>query len=570
MNRIITTCLVIAITFASIALFNGCGYQGDTVDNYSPIVTIYNNPADGDTLGAAPIICWKGFDTDGKVYEYEYINLPRQQPGSTDGVPHSAFLEYRDDPSLLNEVEFVLTEGDNRIRWRKTSSTCDTIFLSLLVENEVTEHLFCVRAIDDEGAHSEIECMTLYRTNLPPDTCLITTENFDGEEFWCLDNTIYSWNGIAVSWRAADPDNSILLEYKWWLEDTETGDKVLTSLVEDSLDGIHSGFDPYDGWIRSTSTSIKGNIPTGEYYFIVQVRDDAFYVGAADTATIRIAHPEFDISRPSVLEQYADGTYPNHRVLIIDQNDPIFYFYDLEDIRDYYSDIMRDMEDEGLITEWDIVQSGYTSLDVDKTTLAQYNILYILDQDPLPSSKLGEDFLQELMGYVQVGGRIIMDGRDVFNKESSSWSLIPTYHFFGLEQDFQGTGRAIFSRANRHPSFTEEEYPSLTLDPVLVPDGQLGYVSRLGARPPAYGGSPYTQILYQYGISETASERDSIDYGNGPVAVRYVTPSFRTAYFAFPLYLMDDSEGHVKTAIRSTLEFIQKQVLPPEEDEEQR
>lgn len=567
----ITTFFLISALVSLAFVLGGCGYNGQENQNLKPIIILYNNPISGDTLGAAPIVCWQGFDTDGKVYEYEFIDLPRQQAGSTGGVPDSLFLRFKSDPSLLANLNFVLTQGEDSIKWQVTEDNCDTVFLSLLVQGQVTEHLFCVRAIDhdyNDQSYSDVECATFYRTNLPPDTCEITTTGFDGSEFWCLDDTIYSWKGIKVSWRGADPDNSILLEYRWILENTTTNAVVLSSRSEDSLAGVSSGFDPYDGWIRNTSTMIKGNVPTGEYRFIIQVRDDAFFPGAADTAVINIAHPVFDISRESVLRQYADGTYPNHRVLLIDQNESWFYmFSNLNTIRSYYAGVLQGLKDAGVIAGWDSVRSGYSTLSVDRTTLSQFNILYILDQDGSFNFKMDELFLNELMEYIKVGGRIIVDGRNVFNREVGTGSNIPSYHYFGIEEDFAGTSRSIFASAIRNPNLPASEYPNLTLNTSLVTANELAYVNRLGARGPQYGGSPYTQILYSYGLSASTGATDSVDYGGGPVAVRFVTPSFRTAYFAFPLYLMDDSSNQVKTVIRSTIEFIKKQVLPTETED---
>ncbi|MCK5833494.1 hypothetical protein KAH81_07475 [bacterium] len=565
-----TTYSILAIAVLIMAMLNGCGYQGEQNTNIDPIVILYNNPIDGDTLGAAPIICWQGFDTDGKVYDYEYIDLPKQQTGSDQGVPDSVFNALKDDPTLLAQQTFVLNQSGDSIFWTETDANCDTIFLSLLVQDELTEHLFCVRALDYEGANSDIQCGTFYRSNLPPDTCEITTEDFDGGEFWCLDDTTYSWDGIKVSWRGTDPDNSILLEYKWFLENTADNVIALSSLSEDSIGGVISGFDEYDGWIRNTSTMMKGNVPTGEYRFIIQVRDDAFYSGVADTAIIQIAHPSFDISRESVLEQYADGTYPNHKVLLIDQNESWFYMFDdLSNVRQYYTDVLQGLKSDGIIADWDSVTSGYADLEVDRTVLSEYNILYILDQDGSYNFKMDEGFLNEIMEYIKVGGRIIVDGRDCFNKESDSWAFVPSYNFFGIAEDFgEGYARAIFSYGSRNTSLPASEYPDLVIDSSLVPDGQIPYVKRLGSRPPSYGGSPYTQILYNFGLSATADAMDSTNYGGGPIAVRYVTPSYRTAYFGFPLYLMDDSEDQVKTVIRSTIEFIKAQVIPPDEEEE--
>ena len=560
MRKLIIFTFIIALALGSLLLY-GCGYEGEKDANLPPSLVLNNNPSDGDTLGAAPIIYWQGFDRDGKVYEYEYIDLPREQIGSSGGVEDSLYQMYAANPTLLGSESHVLNQSGDTISWELVESNSDTIFLSLLVEDEVTEHLFCVRALDQRGAASEVECRTYFRSNIPPDSLVITTDPFDGEEFWCLDDTTYSWDGIDVSWTGADPDNSILLEYKWRLEDS-TGTTILSSLFEDSLGGVNSGFDDNDGWIRSTSSQLRGPVPTGDYTFIIEIRDDAFYVGKADTANIGIAHPEYDISREEVREQYADGTYPDHRILLIDQNNSFLYPPDLGEVRSFYEGVFDDLVSDGMIAGYSTAISGYGDLEVDKSELAQYNILYVLDQDPGATFKMSEDFLEELMQYVKIGGRIIIDGRNVFANENPDWTEQPSYSYFGIAEDFIGPTRTIFDEAIEHLSGTE--YPGLVVDPDKAEDSELNYVNRLGARTPSYGGSPYTQIIYKYGVGESATPADSNDYQQGPVAVRYVTPSFRTAYFAFPLYLMENDEGQVDTVIESTVDFIKQQVLPPD------
>jgi len=573
MNRYIYISCLTVLTFA--LLVSGCtDYKGDVKENIDPNIILFNNPVDGDTLGAAPIICWSGFDSDGKVYTYEYIDLPKAQTGTDQGVPESAFNDYVNNPQLLADIEYVENEAGDEIYWYTdtTGSTCDTIFLKLLIEGEITEHLFCVRALDQEGGVSDIECATFYRSNLPPDSITITTDSLDGAEFWILDDFTYSWDGIRISWGGADPDNSILLEYYWWLEDMSSN-VVLTSHLDDSLGGVGSGTDSTDGWIRSTSTNLRGPVPTGDYRFIVKIRDDAFIEGAADTATFQLAHPVFDISREEVLQQYADGTYPDHKVMLIDQNNATFFppfgvDYTLESIRYFYDSLFHDMIPTKLAGCTLIVNSSSNSLDISRQLLAEYNILYILDQEPATSGKFSGEFLEELLLYVQVGGRIVLDGRNIFLNEVEVNGQLPSFGYFGIQDDYTGSNSPIFQEGISSRDTTE--YPNLVVDSSRAASIGLRSINRLGARPPAYTGSPYVEILYRFGLTDAADTTDEgDDYRLGPVAQRFVTPSFRTAYFAFPLYMMENDEGQVDRVIESTIDFIKQQVIPPEEEDEQ-
>ncbi len=550
--------IIIAFIFtAMLVVISGCDYSGERNDNMRPSIQIYNNPADGDTLGAAPIIYWQSFDTDGKVYKYFYIDLPFEQDDM--GIDADDWDMYHDNPALLADIDSLITLNGQRITWTRTESTSDTVFLQLLVPDEVTKHLFCVRGQDTEDMYSDIVCKTFYRSNIPPDSCTIVTDPFDGEEFWILDDTIYSWGGIEVNWTGDDPDNSIILEFYWWLEDVVTSEIVLTSLFEDSLGGINSGYDPYDGWVRNVGTKLRGEVSSGEYYFIVQVRDDAFIAGASDTATITLAHPYFDISDTLIRRQYEDGSF-QHKVLIIDQNESILYVSDLQDVRDFYTDIFDRFDvthGNGMIERYDLRTSGYTTLEVPRIDLAEFSILYVLDQEYLIGSKMSASFLEELLLYVQVGGRIICDGRNVFTNEDETWEELPTYDYFGIEEDVTGSATKIFDRAI--PNEMIAGYPALTIDPdkTWLNTTAISTVNRIGMRESF--GMPYTQRLYSFGINDEATPQDSVDF-DCPVAVRYVSPSFRTAYFAFPLYLMDNNEDQVKEVIESTIEFIKEQV----------
>ncbi len=553
--------LIILMVVLAGLLITGCGYQGDIDTNQKPIINLYNNPADGDTLGAAPIMYWQAFDTDGKVYVYEYIILPHQQAGK--GLATSIWNQYYENQQSLADVESLVTLDNMKIRWTRvdSSSTSDTIFFQHLHPDSVTKHLFCVRGKDNENLYSDIVCRTFYRNNLPPDSCVIVTDPFDGEEFWILKDTTYSWKGIEVSWTGGDPDHSILLEYRWQLEQVSTGNVVITSLVDDSIGGINSGYDPTDGWVRSTTTYLKGEIPeNGDYRFWVQVRDDAFYPGAADTAVITLAQPVFDISDPTVRQQYINGTFV-HKVLIIDQNNSVGY-PDFAIVSAWYDGVFDNLVSSNVIRDYEIIRPASASTwSIPRTTLADYSIIWVLDQEYFSTTmKIGSEYLLELMNYIQVGGRLVFDGRDMFKNELDGWSQSPSYNYFGIAEDVEGSGNKIFARAVANTSISG--FPDLYVDPAKTVDGLsiINRVTRIGMREPSFSGSPYTQRVYSFGIVDTASADDKRDFENVPVAVRFVTPSFRSAYFGFPLYLMNNDEGQVEQVIENTLQFIKTQL----------
>lgn len=551
--------LLLMLTF-----FWGCDYKGDKLPPENPFVQIYGVPPDSSCLGAAPIIYWWGTDRDGIIKAYEYIDIPRSKVSAE--LYASLVDDYKTSPNIPDSVLLI----DGVARWFLTEANVDTIYLSLEQGEDTTEHLFCVRSIDNEDFVSDEECMIYFRTNQPPDTIELSEfENYpEGDTFWVLNDLTDDWDGIPFSWRAHDPDNSVILEYYWWVELFDNPDSVCrTSLSEDSLGGIYSGTDSLDGWVRSTKTVLKG-VDTGHWRFIIKVRDDAFYEGAQDTFEFYSVHPYFDPSDTNTIRQMYEGTF-DHRLLFIYDNRMITG-WENQMWTDFYQPILEQMKNRGYFYEYTdtaAITMG-ENLTIGKWTLKDYSIIYFyhlggliylgVTQSPSP------DMLDELRDYVMAGGRVIFDGRGFFMQtgdENNAFSPYGTIQFdmFGITWHGERQKGLLWSSAS-HP-----EYTDLYVDQTKVSDTVIT-CSAIGLYPYFYG-VPFTEILYNVGYYETDDSVANAEFIGLPIATRFAKTTTRTAIFSFPLYAMDNSEGQVTAALDSTFSFVVK-AFEPESDEE--
>ncbi len=543
--------------FLGLALLGGC-YQGEERERENPFVHLYSVPPDSSIMGSAPIIWWWGTDVDGIIVGYQWIDIVAKELD-----PATVEAYYNGSEPIPDTV--ISSDGADTFVWHYTEENADTIYLLLAPGDTMTEHLFCVRSIDIDGDTSDIDCRIFYRTNIPPDSLRIKeSEDYpEGDTFWVLDDTTWDWRGIKIEWTAHDPDNSIILEYYWWVENYDDPSQVvLTSLADDSVLTLYSGESPYDGWVRElNNTLLRGPIPTGHWRFIIQVRDDAFQIGKADTFEFWAVHPDFDPSKEEVVQEMADTTYP-HRMLVIFAA-PIGW---TDDMGDFYTSIFDRLVEEGYIQSYDTTHAVTMgeNMNLTKFDLVNYSIVYLFNLGSQMGTAMlspSEEMLDELRDYVLAGGRVVFDGRQFFNNISDFVNAatpvgqIP-FDMFGIVTQ---SDMASWVEASPIPQFSGE-YPVLRVDSAKVdPVGSVGGVRSMGVYP-YFSGIPYAEALY---VGSTAN-MDSTDVPEAMwnniigrhLVIRYAKPNTRSALFAFPLYYAKNDEGQVTTVLEKTFRFL--------------
>ncbi|MCD6594695.1 hypothetical protein J7L68_03360 [bacterium] len=542
------------------ALFYGC-YKGEPNETAPPFVQIYDVPPDSSIMGAAPIIWWWGTDVDGIIDKYQWLDIVADKINESDLSSY-----YNGELPIPDEI--ISEDETDTFQWVSTDSSADTIYLLLEAGDTMTKHLFCVRSIDIDNKISDAECRIYYRTNVPPDS-MYFKENEDyaeGDTFWILNDTTYDWNGIRFDWSAHDPDNSVILEYFWWVENYDNPSEIArTSKADDSLFTVYSGDNIYDGWVRLNYTTLKGEIPTGHWRLIITVRDDAFQEGVADTFEFYAVHPDFDPSIDSIAQMMADTTYP-HKMLVIFAA-PIGW---QDDMGVFYCNIFQNLMNDGVIDTFDTsraVSSG-EYMNLTKFDLADYSIIYLFNLSFMSTPTLapGPDMLEELKEYVTAGGRVIFDGRQFFSQVSNSdsstnpFGQIP-FVMFGITTN-SDMGNWNWSEALDQ---VDDIYPDLYIDSTKTLSGKLGGVRTVGLYPHFFG-IPYGESIYRGGDYEGADNTTQQNIIGRHLGVRFAKPNTRTALFSFPLYYAQNDGGLVEQTLRETFRFIITSF--PIEDEE--
>ncbi|MCK4715198.1 MAG: hypothetical protein KAT54_00170, partial [Candidatus Marinimicrobia bacterium] len=238
--------------------------QGDVNPNQPPIVEFTNVPAEGDTFSYAPVIYWKGRDSDGFVERYLYADI----------IDSSALI----DPEYY--IDFIPVEA-----WVTTEATSDTVYL-VTETGEITEHVFYLKCADDKDVESDVIYRVFYRSNNPPNVPLIKWLDNPVRDFghdikmvdtlYCLDNITETWHGLGFNWKSSDPDDrdlyTIPLQYRYYMEKVPH-DTVWEWTARD--------------WSNIQELQFSG-LETGHYIFTVWVRDDGF------EKSIRPASASFD------------------------------------------------------------------------------------------------------------------------------------------------------------------------------------------------------------------------------------------------------------------------------------
>ncbi|MCF7811190.1 hypothetical protein K9N50_09415 [bacterium] len=262
--------ILAVILFGSCDSFMG-NMDGDVLQNQPPIIEFTNVPVEGDTFSYAPVISWKGRDSDGFVEFYMYAD-----------ITNPAALE---NPDYY--INFIPAEA-----WIGTYATSDTVYL-LTETGKVTEHIFYLFCVDDQDSMSQIIYNTFYRTNQPPrvpeikwwsapDTTYANDITVD-DTLYCLDNITDTWPGLGFSWKSSDPDDKSLytipLEYKYYLE--KAPHDTIWEWVADS-------------WTNAQELQFAG-LETGHYRFTVWTRDDGLEkCSRPATGTFDVYKPTFE------------------------------------------------------------------------------------------------------------------------------------------------------------------------------------------------------------------------------------------------------------------------------------
>jgi len=377
MLRLINVLLL--TTFLLIA--SGCdsfpgNIQGDVNPNQQPIVEFTNVPAEGDTFSYAPVIYWKGRDSDGFVERYLYADI----------IDSSALI----DPEYY--IDFIPDEA-----WVTTEATSDTVYL-VTETGEITEHVFYLKCVDDKDIESNVIYRVFYRSNNPPNVPLMKWLGNPDRDFrhdtiildtlYCLDDITETWLGLGFNWKSSDPDDrdlyTIPLQYRYYMEKVPH-DTVWEWTARE--------------WSNIQELQFSG-LETGHYILTVWARDDGF------EKSVRPASATFDVYKPSFEQDLLllnvtreDAGAPEGRGNIVSGRQVGELYTDLCLSSGYTPDYIH-LPDEN-------ETQGY------KSFLGRYRLIIFFSENwlgPDLSPEYLEALSSSLIDYVKIGGRLWVIG----------------------------------------------------------------------------------------------------------------------------------------------------------------
>jgi hypothetical protein len=539
------------------------------------------------------VIDWYGIDPDGQVVSYYYIVKLSTEVGDS-----SEAYSYMEDVLSQSSIE----------EWTQTEETAATI--QMLASPNETDTLYqyvFFTCQDDEGAFSDTLFYALYRVNRLPQTYIgLLPGNFNKQTsdtttytlpVWSLPDTNSLWSGLTLTWSSGDtldfPDGAPDFEYRWEIygpyDTTHFSytdsliDLTYDDITDDSL-YVQSCSDAEAGYVFGTDVDNCDNIwvwdktitftglPTGCYIMVVTARDDALVPDDSPAwGKFVVIEPDW-ISKPDQVRdiivvqatQFNTGTtrgWPSDSIMV---DSTLEYFPSL--LMEFYSGMI---EGAGEYT-YDIYGDPAMGRNTDAQfptmyDLAHYRMVLIDDLDYLKNELASVDddeFVPFLMDYLSVGGQAWVIGRQSFllgNGQFDGFADFAAnslaYSYFDLSaaiyatMDFAGDSAEFIGATAVVSDFGFSDLP---IDPV-----KTGYLDQYGINKVEVfeRNSVNSHTLFTY---NAANPDTMVEFQYRPCAVVYQPNNqvYKTSYFSFPLYLMDNSEGQVQTVFDVMLSWF--------------
>lgn len=513
-----------AVLFGSI-FFAGCGSKsldGEMLSNVRPVVAWAYIPQDSLSHSSNPFLKWYGRDVDGQIsaLDYQYI-VVLEEDADTYGGPEAMAALFPLADSLWTSLGNV-------------TSAQIPLFASADTSVFVDQYVF-LKCQDDYGDYSNIIYLYLSRNNHPP-TCAVFVP--EGPQ-WCLPDTSDFWHGINVSWEGKDsldytgiqPD--FLWEVRWYGPFADSA----------SADTFSSYYYLADGETGERKIPLESftftDLVTGWYLVYVRNFDDASVPSEPALGYLEVYEPNW-VRHPGetkdvlILNRTAAGTYNFF-------GNPQSGWAD--SVSDFYANVLADA---GIVEEnWDWLETAATITD-----LYMYRLVIINDLDW--NQDVSSSFQEPLVDYLNVGGRLWVQGRMSFYNtssyagrydygEDSSTEPLP-YTYLGLNAAyFQEFDLALAELIGAEP-VQGTNLLRLEADSIKIA-GLRGYLNVPYEALPRIEffmvRNSVASALYTFNSN---TPNASIFHGF-PVALRLENETFKTSYFSAPLFFMKYSQA---------------------------
>lgn len=399
---------------------------------------------------ANPRIYWFGTDIDGRVSAFEYAVVPTDSLAAHPaGLP--TVRDYiSDNVKPLRFLDTLNTVLHDSLDWIELLPPnlvqSATVFLFADIDTSIAlDQFLFVRSIDNEGLRSDIAYARFSRQNHPPatyinlDTIEVIQPNVQSpivvrsRKYFSLPQSTATYPGITIGWFGSDstdyPDEQPPFDFNWILYGPypdqvsalpdsskllRTNDNRGTPRVEWTTDDRHTFF----------------NLRTGWYVFEVRARDDAFVADPDPTiARFEVVEPSFD--KDFLLMDASNWT--NGRLLNCGSyflRNPRCDSLTVDTLRQFYVDLFTGQgydfnpDLDFWIRQLDDTEDSYAPLP-DRDIIGQYKAVVLFDEDlqiTLDVDNLIREYRTVLSEYLNVGGRVVLIGRNLFGSSVTGWS----------------------------------------------------------------------------------------------------------------------------------------------------
>lgn len=482
MNKIIKIMLLIIV----VGLIYTC--QKDLSSphaNQPPTTTIFNKPAQGDTVFALTTLAWDGGDQDGyiKGYQYRYLTY--------------FFWDMQD--SIFQDS--VVQE------WKFIDSTQKTIAFNS--PRDLNLQKFQVRAVDnnDNVDPTPAEKMFFTTQTIPPQIEILTPANKN--EIFALNRTTDWWQGIELSFQGSDKDGEIL-EYGYSIDGTEWNWTTDTTLY-------------------ITPDEFKQPLD-GEHYIYVNAKDNTFIQNpTGDSVKIDLVVPSF-----------------NRDILIIDETNEESFPKSVNTtdaaVDSFYANLFGTHPD----SSWDYVWRSKRAVNnlPSYEYLGQFEtVIWHADNRPTegPHSLANhEDYIKD---YMNVGGNFVMSGWRILKSFAWDKKFPVTFddssfvkQYLHIEQaDETPYWPGDFTGADGMKGFSDIKVDSTKLASFPF-EGKLSVINVILKR------SGFTDILYKYRNDQGS---DLLQYRGKACGLLYTGTSFNAVILGFPMYFIKEEDTKV-------------------------
>lgn len=465
---------------------------------------------------ANPRIYWYGTDEDGRVDAFEYAVIPTDSLATHPaGMPTVRNVAGTVDPLRFVGSTALAKAAADSLDWIELLPPSDpvqyaTVFLFADIDTSVAlDQFLFVRAIDNLGLRSEIEFARYSRQNHPPesyidlDTIEIIQPNFSSDrvvrsrKYFSLPQSTKTYPGIDIGWSGSDsldfPDEQPAFEFNWVLYGPYP-DK--NSALPDSSKLIRTNDNlatPRIEWTDLEQHTFF-NLRSGWYVFEVRARDDAF---VSDPVP---AIARFQVVEPSFVKDYLlmDATNWTNGALLnagsYNFRDPRPDSLTPDTLRAHYEALFTNQgyafvkPNDLWYRQTDKCPDCYSPLP-DRDVIGTYKAVVVYDEDmqiPLDRDNPNKEYESVLSEYMNVGGRVILIGRDLFARSVTGWeptappieaTFTPAdwaFNYFGLSRMFfPGHLGATLSAPVDLADFTstialDPSYPAVFVDTILT------------------------------------------------------------------------------------------------------